>query len=224
VFWLTEALIEAVGCPPLSVLLAQLLSTIVLATPTAIAAATVRERRDNKDTTDLQDRRWRHLIHAGQARTDAEGPLPIWCRYVTSPTPARRPRRKEQGACACRMAFMPGPRWQREGHDPDYRFSLANERTFLAWIRTAMALLAAAVAVVQLVPSFRIPGGRTVLGVLLAVAGIAVALSAYLRWRTMERAMRTSAPVRYSIALPLLTAGMGLLGLLVLLLVVVGRS
>ena len=87
-----------------------------------------------------------------------------------------------------------------------------------------MALLAAAVAVVQLVPSFRIPGGRTLLGVLLAVAGIAVALSAYLRWQTAERAMRNSAPIRYSLALPLLTAGMGLLGLLVLLLVIVGRS
>ena len=34
------------------------------------------------------------------------------------------------------------PRWRQEGEEPDYRFSLANERTFLAWIRTALALLA----------------------------------------------------------------------------------
>ncbi len=36
--------------------------------------------------------------------------------------------------------------------EPDYRFTLANERTFLAWQRTALGLLAAAVAVVQFVP------------------------------------------------------------------------
>ena len=37
-----------------------------------------------------------------------------------------------------------------EGQDPDYRFSFANERTFLAWVRTALALLAGSVAIVQL--------------------------------------------------------------------------
>lgn len=37
--------------------------------------------------------------------------------------------------------MMWNPKWRREGRDPDYRFSLANERTFLAWIRTALALL-----------------------------------------------------------------------------------
>lgn len=45
-----------------------------------------------------------------------------------------------------------------EESEPDYRFTLANERTFLAWLRTALALLAAAVAVVQLVPGVRDPG------------------------------------------------------------------
>jgi hypothetical protein len=29
----------------------------------------------------------------------------------------------------------------RLGEAPDYRFSLANERTFLAWIRTALGFL-----------------------------------------------------------------------------------
>ena len=33
-----------------------------------------------------------------------------------------------------------------EGAEPDARYSLANERTFLAWIRTALAVLAAGVA------------------------------------------------------------------------------
>jgi uncharacterized membrane protein YidH (DUF202 family) len=38
--------------------------------------------------------------------------------------------------------------------EPDYRFTLANERTFLAWIRTALALIAGGIAVAQLVPAF----------------------------------------------------------------------
>ena len=45
-----------------------------------------------------------------------------------------------------------------EEHEPDYRFTLANERTFLAWQRTALGLLAAAVAVIQFVPSLSVPG------------------------------------------------------------------
>ena len=51
-----------------------------------------------------------------------------------------------------------------DGPDPDYRFTLANERTFLAWIRTALALVAGGVAVVQLIPEFAFPGARHVMG------------------------------------------------------------
>lgn len=43
-------------------------------------------------------------------------------------------------------------KWRQTGEAPDYRFSLANERTYLAWIRTALALLAGAIAVDQLTP------------------------------------------------------------------------
>ena len=42
----------------------------------------------------------------------------------------------------------------RVGEAPDYRFSLANERTFLAWIRTALGFLAAGVGLDQLAPQF----------------------------------------------------------------------
>jgi putative membrane protein len=38
-----------------------------------------------------------------------------------------------------------GQKWHEQGEDPDYRFSLANERTFLAWVRTALAILAGAI-------------------------------------------------------------------------------
>ena len=39
---------------------------------------------------------------------------------------------------------------RRHGHEPDYRFTLANERTFLAWIRTSLGLMAVGLAVAQL--------------------------------------------------------------------------
>ena len=35
------------------------------------------------------------------------------------------------------------------GHEPDYRFTLANERTFLAYIRTALAFFAAGTAILS---------------------------------------------------------------------------
>jgi len=46
----------------------------------------------------------------------------------------------------------------RVGEAPDYRFSLANERTYLAWIRTALGFLAAGVGLDQLAPDFATPG------------------------------------------------------------------
>jgi putative membrane protein len=116
------------------------------------------------------------------------------------------------------------PEWQDEGDDPDYRFTLANERTFLAWVRTALSLMAGSVAVVQLLPPFRITGARTVLGVLLALIGVVTAIFAYTRWAANERAMRTSQRIAYSVALPLVSAALGFTGLVILALVIVERK
>jgi putative membrane protein len=74
--------------------------------------------------------------------------------------------------------------------DLDYRFTLANERTFLAWIRTGLALIAGGVAVVQLVPALTIPGVRHGLGTVLASAGAVLAVLAVRRWRAVQDAMR----------------------------------
>lgn len=81
------------------------------------------------------------------------------------------------------------------GHEqePDYRFTLANERTFLAWIRTALALIAGGVAVIQLVPAFGIPGARHVLSVLLTAGGGLLAALAVRRWQRVQAAMRRDA-------------------------------
>jgi putative membrane protein len=75
-------------------------------------------------------------------------------------------------------------------HEPDYRFTLANERTFLAWIRSSLSLLAAGIAVVQLVPAFPLPGLRTGTGGLLVVLAVLCAANGVLRWQRVERAMR----------------------------------
>ena len=99
------------------------------------------------------------------------------------------------------------------GSDPDYRFTLANERTFLAWFRTALALIASGVAVVQLVPALAFPGARHVVGILLAVAGGGLSLAAALRWWRVQAAMRreedlppTSIPMILGLGLVVLTA------------------
>ena len=117
---------------------------------------------------------------------------------------------------------MRRPRWQDEGHDPDYQLSMANQRTFLAWLRTSLALLAASVAVAQLVPAFRLAGSRTLLGILLAALGTVVAGLAYRQWMTTERAMRNARRMRYPVSLVLLSTAMTVVGLLVLALVTVG--
>jgi putative membrane protein len=107
------------------------------------------------------------------------------------------------------------------GHDPDYRFSLANERTFLAWIRTALALLAGGVAAVQLVPAFKLHGGRLILGVTLVVLAIMVAAGSYHRWVANERAMRLGQSLQPALVPRLLAGGLTLVALVALLLVIV---
>lgn len=106
------------------------------------------------------------------------------------------------------------------GHEPDYRFTLANERTFLAWVRTALALLAGAVAVVHLVPQFAFPEIRRILGGLLAVISIAAVAGAAVRWHNAQRAMRRDQPLPSALLPWVLAAGIVLVGALVLVLVV----
>lgn len=81
------------------------------------------------------------------------------------------------------------------GHDPDYRFTLANERTFLAWIRTALALIAGGLGVIQLVPEFGFAGGRETLGAALIVLGTMLAVGSMIRWASAEEAMRQDKPI-----------------------------
>ena len=94
-----------------------------------------------------------------------------------------------------------------EGTEPDPRFTFANERTFLAWSRTALALVVAGLGVVQLLPPFpHVPWGRHVLGVPLIVFGAVVAVTAYGEWVRSQRAMRLGRPLPRSVMPRLLAA------------------
>ncbi len=82
------------------------------------------------------------------------------------------------------------PPLQSVGTDPDYRFTLANERTFLAWVRTGLALLAGSVALASLVHDFGPRPLRMSITAFLLLLSLAVTIGAYLRWDRTERALR----------------------------------
>jgi putative membrane protein len=91
--------------------------------------------------------------------------------------------------------------------EPDPRFTLANERTFLAWNRTALALIAAGLGIVQLLPPF--PGvryGRHIVGLPLILLGAVIAVAAYFELKRNQAAMRRGEPLPRSVVPRLLSA------------------
>ena len=75
------------------------------------------------------------------------------------------------------------------GQDPDPRFTLANERTFLAWNRTALALIGGGLAAGQLL-DFDSRGLRLLVALPPIALGLMLALDSYRRWEANERALR----------------------------------
>lgn len=108
-----------------------------------------------------------------------------------------------------------------EEHEPDYRFTLANERTFLAWIRTALALLAGSVVIVQLVPDLGIPEARQAIAAVLAIVSMAVVAGSALRWRASQKAMRIDAPLPSTLMPWLLAIGVIAVGIIIMLLTMI---
>ncbi|WP_328916876.1 MULTISPECIES: YidH family protein [unclassified Streptomyces] len=109
---------------------------------------------------------------------------------------------------SARLWFAPG-RVQEGGSTPDYRFSLANERTFLAWIRTALALIGGGFAVDQFLTDHLTHWVRVALSLALLAGGVACTLRAVNHWVRCERAMRRGADLptsRFPAALALLIA------------------
>jgi putative membrane protein len=87
----------------------------------------------------------------------------------------------------------------QDGTEPDARFTFANERTFLAWNRTALGLVVGGLAIAQLLPPFPgVPWGRHLLAVPLISLGAIVSVAAYREWRRNQRALRLSQPLPHS--------------------------
>ena len=104
------------------------------------------------------------------------------------------------------------------GNDPDYRFTLANERTFLSWIRTSLALVAGglgAVVVLADVPGIEVLG-VVVLGLAFVAAG-----TAYRRWALNERAIRLDEPLPPATLPQIMTIGVALIGVVAVVLLII---
>lgn len=121
-----------------------------------------------------------------------------------------------------RLWFAPS-RLRDEGETPDYRFSLANERTFLAWIRTALALVGGGFAVDQFLPALRW-GVRVGMAVALLVVGAACALRAVNHWVRCERAMRRGEDLPVSRFPVVLSVGVGLVAVTMVVVVLLGGT
>lgn len=105
------------------------------------------------------------------------------------------------------------------GEDPDYRFTLANERTFLAWIRTALALAAGGLGAISLLDFY----GQEVLGFLLLGLSFLTAATSYRRWAANERSMRLGRPLPASRLPALLAIGTALFGVVTAILFAIGE-
>lgn len=106
--------------------------------------------------------------------------------------------------------FPRKPPLQSVGTDPDYRFTFANERTFLAWLRTGLALLAGAVALASLVHDFGPRSLRIAITVFLLMLALVVTVGAYGRWDRAERALRESRSLPSDPLPRLVAAGAGI--------------
>nr|WP_088970151.1 DUF202 domain-containing protein [Micromonospora siamensis] len=109
------------------------------------------------------------------------------------------------------------------GSTPDYRFSLANERTFLAWLRTGLALIAGGLAAAQFLPPLPLAHLREIIAVALLLLGGTVAVRAVDHWARTERAIRLGEELpasRFPAVLALVVA----LGALLLVAAVLARA
>jgi putative membrane protein len=106
--------------------------------------------------------------------------------------------------------------------DVDYRFSLANERTYLAWIRTALASVAGGIAAAKAL-HFHHQSVRWLIACPPIVAGSLVGLEAAARWHRYEQAMRAKVPLPVGQRMKLIAFGLAAYALIALLAVVVGH-
>jgi putative membrane protein len=99
-----------------------------------------------------------------------------------------------------------------EGHEPDPRFTFANERTFLAWSRTALALIGGGLVVAQVL-HFGLGGAHLLVAIPAIILGGLISIVAYLRWERNERSMRLGEPLAYSPIVRILSFGIVLIAM-----------
>ena len=109
------------------------------------------------------------------------------------------------------------------GSEPDNRFSYANERTFLAWIRTSLALIATGLGITQLLPKLALAGGRRLIGLPLIILGAICSVMSYQRWEANERAMRLKQPLPPSRLSQVVALGVAAIGAVALVLAAFGK-
>jgi putative membrane protein len=110
------------------------------------------------------------------------------------------------------------------GCEPDPRFTLANERTFLAWIRTALAFLAGGIAVEAFTGDVFSPGLRRAVALSLLVLAMLVSANACIRWLKVERAMRLRKPLPLPVLVPILSLGGALVAAGLIVFLIYGAS
>jgi putative membrane protein len=121
------------------------------------------------------------------------------------------------------VASRPAGGEEEAAREPDYRFSLANERTLLAWVRTALALDAGGLAVIRYAPKLAVPGAREAVGIVLVLIGALTAGMSYRRFVRVDRAMRAGRPLPVTSLPRLLSTSMFVLSVAVVILLLVDR-
>ena len=105
-----------------------------------------------------------------------------------------------------------------EEQEPDYRFTLANERTYLAYLRTSLACYAGGLSAVQFLDLGPSRWPARVIGVVLVAAGIVTTAGAFRRWQQNLAAMRGGGRLPVTRLPLMLGATIGVVGLIALLL------
>jgi putative membrane protein len=103
----------------------------------------------------------------------------------------------------------------------DYRFQLANERTFLAWLRTALGLIAGGVALDQFVQPQSDEGVVVFVSLCTIAAGALLAVIGTFRWARTDAAMRSGLPLPRSPLIVIVGALFAVLALVVAIAVLV---
>ena len=129
------------------------------------------------------------------------------------------PRRSASGTRAVHTGSV--TRWRTrliaEGTTPDPRMSLANERTFLAWVRTSLAMIAGGISLDAFVDETIPAGVRVTLSVLLLALGAALAIGSFQRWLAAERALRRGDELPVTGLAPLVAGGLTVVAVVLIL-------